>query len=204
MSAQKTGTKEASAKKVSAATQVAKTDTPSKQGPQRPTRAVLKNFPVSARKMRRLVDMVRGMRASQALASLKFAQSPHSVALEKLLLSSIANWQSKHEDTSIEENKLYLKTATVDSAHMLKRFRPAPQGRAHRIRKRYSHICFVMDAMPENENPSAPKKKRDPRKDTGKDAKKATMQAQEQAKVSSSGKDKGAVEEESKKKSEKK
>ena len=105
----------------------------------------LKNVPTSPRKMRLVADMIRGERANIALNILKFDSHQASLTLEKLLLTAIADWQMQNEDVSIEDADLYVKEIYVDSARMLKRLRPAPQGRAHRIRKRSNHVTIVID-----------------------------------------------------------
>jgi len=106
--------------------------------------AKLKGCPTSPRKMRLVADLIRGLEVEKALNILKFNSKEASINLEKLLLSAIDNWQSKNEDASIEDAGLYIKTITVDSAGMLKRLRPAPQGRAHRIRKRSNHVTLEL------------------------------------------------------------
>ncbi len=108
--------------------------------------AKLNNCPTSPRKMRLVADLVRGEKVENALNILKFNQKEASGRLEKLLLSAIANWQSKNEDANIEEAELFVKEIKVDSGSMLKRLRPAPQGRAHRIRKRSNHVTLVVGA----------------------------------------------------------
>ncbi|QRM88027.1 50S ribosomal protein L22 [Lacinutrix sp. WUR7] len=108
--------------------------------------AKLNNCPTSPRKMRLVADLVRGERVEKALNILKFSQKEASNRLEKLLLSAIANWQAKNEDASIEEAELFVKEIRVDGGSMLKRLRPAPQGRAHRIRKRSNHVTIVVGA----------------------------------------------------------
>ena len=105
----------------------------------------LRNIPTSPRKMRLVADMIRGERANIALNILRFDSKHASNTLEKLLLTAIADWQMQNEDISIEEADLYVKEIYVDSARMLKRLRPAPQGRAHRIRKRSNHVTIVVD-----------------------------------------------------------
>jgi large subunit ribosomal protein L22 len=107
--------------------------------------AKLQNDPTSPRKMRLVADLVRGENVNAALNILKFTQKSGAEKLEKLLLSAIANWQSKNEDEKLEDADLYVKEIFVDSARMLKRLRPAPQGRAHRIRKRSNHVTLVVD-----------------------------------------------------------
>ena len=106
--------------------------------------AKLNGCPTSPRKMRLVADLVRGLEVEKALNILKFNSKEASINLEKLLLSAIANWQAKNEDASIEDAGLFIKTITVDSAGMLKRLRPAPQGRAHRIRKRSNHVTLEL------------------------------------------------------------
>ncbi|MGV6830891.1 MAG: 50S ribosomal protein L22 [bacterium] len=108
--------------------------------------AKLNNCPTSPRKMRLVADQVRGQKIDRALNILKFSQKEASNRLEKLLLSAIANWQAKNEDASIEDADLFVKEIRVDGGTMLKRLRPAPQGRAHRIRKRSNHVTLVLGA----------------------------------------------------------
>ena len=102
--------------------------------------ACLHEVPTSPRKMRLVTDMVRGMAVNRALDVLKFSSKEASRRVEKLLLSAIANWQAKNEGVRLEESNLYVQEVFVDSARMLKRLRPAPQGRGHRIRKRSNHV----------------------------------------------------------------
>ncbi len=106
--------------------------------------AKLTNCPTSPRKMRLVADLVRGVQVEKALQILRFCPKEASINLEKLLLSAIANWQAKNEDANIEDAELFVKTIYVDSAGMLKRLRPAPQGRAHRIRKRSNHVTLEL------------------------------------------------------------
>ena len=108
--------------------------------------AKLNNCPTSPRKMRIVADLVRGEKVEKALQILKFNSKDASKSLEKLLLSAIANWQTKNEDASIEDAELFVKEIRVDGGSMLKRLRPAPQGRAHRIRKRSNHVTLVLGA----------------------------------------------------------
>jgi large subunit ribosomal protein L22 len=108
--------------------------------------AKLNNCPTSPRKMRLVADLVRGVQVEKALAILKFNSKEASRKLEKLLLSAIANWQAKNEEASIEDADLFIKEIRVDGGAMLKRLRPAPQGRAHRIRKRSNHVTLVLDS----------------------------------------------------------
>jgi len=107
--------------------------------------AKLKNLPISPRKVRLLADLIRGVSATQALAILRHTPKKCAVHLEKLLLSAVSNWEHKNEGVALETVGLSIKSVWVDSAGMLKRLRPAPQGRAHRIRKRASHITLVVD-----------------------------------------------------------
>ena len=109
--------------------------------------ASLKNVPTSPRKMRLVADMIRGERVNKALSILKFEPKVGAEKIEKLLLSAISNCQLQNEDAKIEEADLYIKTISVDGGRMLKRLRPAPQGRAHRIRKRSNHVTIVIDSM---------------------------------------------------------
>ena len=95
--------------------------------------------------MRLIADLVRGMEVNKALDVLKFSSKEASNRVEKLLLSAVANWQAKNEGVRLEENELYVKTIMVDSGRILKRLRPAPQGRAHRIRKRSNHVTIYVD-----------------------------------------------------------
>lgn len=108
--------------------------------------ARLRNYPTSPRKMRLLADLVRGMDVENALNTLKFSTKHPSVAMEKLLLSAIANWRVKNEGVDVASANLYVKTIMVDGGRMLKRMRPAPQGRAYRVRKRSNHVTIVVDS----------------------------------------------------------
>jgi large subunit ribosomal protein L22 len=106
--------------------------------------AKLNNCPTSPRKMRLVADIIRGVDVEKALNILKFNSKEASGRLEKLLLSAIANWEAKNEGAKIEDSNLFVKEITVDSGRMLKRVQPAPQGRAHRIRKRSNHVTIVL------------------------------------------------------------
>ncbi len=108
--------------------------------------AILRNCPSSPRKMRLVADMVRGMEVNRALDVLKFSTKEASKKVEKLLLSAVANWQAKNVDERIEDSKLYVSKIFVDSGRQLKRIQPAPQGRAHRIRKRSNHVTIYLDS----------------------------------------------------------
>ena len=112
--------------------------------------AKLNNCPTSPRKMRLVADLVRGQKVENALNILKFSQKEAAGKLEKLLLSAIANWQAKNADASLEDAGLFIKEIKVDGGMMLKRLRPAPQGRAHRIRKRSNHVTIVLGAINNN------------------------------------------------------
>ena len=105
--------------------------------------AKLVGEPSSPRKMRYVVDMIRGMEVNRALGTLKFSKKAASVAVEKLLRSAIANWEQKN-DRKAEEGELYVTTVFVDGGATLKRMRPAPQGRGYRIRKRPNHVTFFV------------------------------------------------------------
>jgi large subunit ribosomal protein L22 len=109
--------------------------------------AKLKNCPTSPRKMRLLADLVRGQKVERALNILRFSAKEASRKLEKLLLSAINNWEQKNENGSIEEAGLFVQEIRVDGGSMLKRLRPAPQGRAHRIRKRSNHVTIVLGSI---------------------------------------------------------
>ena len=109
--------------------------------------ARLNNVPTSTRKMRLVADLVRGKRVGHALSILKFTPNHGAIRLEKLLLSAVANWQAKNPDAKLEDADLYVKTIMVDEGRSLKRLRPAPQGRGHRIRKRSNHVTLVIDAF---------------------------------------------------------
>jgi len=106
--------------------------------------ARLRNVPTSPRKMRLVADLVRGMDAEKALHVLEHLQKESAGHVYKLLRSAIANWEVKNEGARIEDNQLYIKQIMVDGGRMLKRIQPAPQGRAHRIRKRSNHITLVL------------------------------------------------------------
>ena len=108
--------------------------------------AKLNNCPTSPRKMRLIADLIRGMDAEKALAELKLNPKEASVRMEKLLLSALANWENKNEGKRMDDSNLYISEVKVDSGRMLKRIQPAPQGRAHRIRKRSNHVTLVIDS----------------------------------------------------------
>jgi large subunit ribosomal protein L22 len=116
-----------------------------KQGP---ATTYLKNVPSSPRKMRLVADLIRGERVNKALNILKYEAQHAAAKLEKLLLSAISSWESKNSDVKLEEADLFVKEVFVDGGRQLKRLRPAPQGRAHRIRKRSNHVTLTVDRMP--------------------------------------------------------
>ena len=109
--------------------------------------AKLNNVPTSPRKMRLVADLIRGEKVDFALNTLKFDSKVGSKRLEKLLLSAISNWQEKNKDDKIEDANLFIKEIYVNGGKMIKRMRPAPQGRSHRIRKRSNHITIVLDSL---------------------------------------------------------
>ncbi len=108
--------------------------------------AKLNNCPTSPRKTRLIADMIRGKKVELALHQLKNSSAQASEKLRKLLLSAIANWQAKNEGVRIEDSDLFVKEIHVDGGRMLKRIRTAPQGRAHRIRKRSNHVTLIIDS----------------------------------------------------------
>ena len=112
--------------------------------------AKLNNCPTSPRKMRLVADQLRGKKIDKALSILKFSQKQTSTRLEKLLLSAIKNWQQKNPNADLENQDLFIKEIKVDGAGMLKRLRPAPQGRAHRIRKRSNHVTMILGNLNQN------------------------------------------------------
>ena len=113
--------------------------------------ASLKDCPTSPRKMRLVIDLIRGMEVNHALDVLKFSTKDASNPVEKLLKSAIANWQAKNEGVRIEDVRLVVSQAFVDQGKTLKRLRPAPQGRAHRIRKRSNHVTIFVDTVKKQE-----------------------------------------------------
>lgn len=114
--------------------------------------AILRNCPTSPRKMRLVVDMVRGKQVDTALNILRFTPKEAAIKVEKLLKSAVSNWQAKNEGVRIEEANLFVKEIFVDQGRMLKRIRTAPQGRAHRIRKHSNHVTVVVDSAVSNES----------------------------------------------------
>jgi large subunit ribosomal protein L22 len=108
--------------------------------------AVLNNCPTSPRKMRLVVELIRGVEVNRALDILRFSTKEPSKRVEKLLLSAIANWQKKNEQVRIEKSNLFVKEVFVNGGRQLKRLRPAPQGRGYRIRKRSNHVTILLDS----------------------------------------------------------
>jgi large subunit ribosomal protein L22 len=120
--------------------------------------ARLNNVPTSPRKMRLVAGLIRGKSVSKALGLLKFEPNSGAERIEKLLLSALSNWQLKNEDVRIEEANLFIKEIFVNEGKMLKRLRPAPQGRGYRIRKRSNHVTVVIDSMTEEQMEQQSKK----------------------------------------------
>lgn len=112
--------------------------------------AKLNNCPTSPRKMRLVADMIRGERVEKALFMLQFSSKDAAVRMEKLLKSAINNWEQKNERTFSQEDGLFVDQVFVDSARMLKRIQPAPQGRAHRVRKRSNHVTIILGTKTED------------------------------------------------------
>jgi large subunit ribosomal protein L22 len=116
--------------------------------------AKLRKSPIAPRKMRLVADLIRGVKADKAFAILRNEPKKCAIHLEKLLLAAVASWQHKNQDVQLEDAELYIKAIHVDSAGMLKRLQPAPQGRAHRIRKRFNHVTLVIDNVVAYEMPT--------------------------------------------------
>ncbi|MBS1529553.1 MAG: 50S ribosomal protein L22 [Bacteroidetes bacterium] len=112
--------------------------------------ASLQNCPTSPRKMRLVVDLIRGENVEKALYILKYTNKEAAGRVEKLLLSAIKNWESKNEGKRVEDSGLYVKEIQVGGGRQLKRLRPAPQGRGYRIRKRSNHVTLIVDSKNEN------------------------------------------------------
>lgn len=111
--------------------------------------AKLQNCPTSPRKMRLVVDLIRGESVEKALYILKFTNKEAAIRVEKLLLSAIKNWEAKNEDKRVEDSSLFVKEVSVGGGRQLKRLRPAPQGRGYRIRKRSNHVTLIVDSKTE-------------------------------------------------------
>jgi len=112
--------------------------------------AKLQNCPTSPRKMRLVVDLIRGVNVEKALYILKFTNKEAAIRVEKLLLSAIKNWEAKNEGKRVEDSGLIVKEVSVGGGRMAKRLRPAPQGRGYRIRKRSNHVTLIVDSKNEN------------------------------------------------------
>ncbi len=140
---------EASEKKVKGSVQKREKNKAEKEAARTgPAVAYLNDVPTSPRKMRLVVDLIRGQRVAKALTLLKYEAKHPAARVEKLLMSAIANWETKNKGVKLEEADLFVKDVFVDGGRMLKRLRPAPQGRAHRVRKRSNHVTLVVDRMP--------------------------------------------------------
>ena len=114
--------------------------------------AKLNNYPTSPRKMRLLADLIRGMEVEKALGILQFNPKHPAVPMYKLLKSAINNWEQKNTEEKVEDAGLVVKTIMVDCGRVIKRMRPAPQGRGYRVRKRSNHVTIIVDS---NHNGSA-------------------------------------------------
>ncbi|MFI3318077.1 MAG: 50S ribosomal protein L22 [Rikenellaceae bacterium] len=114
--------------------------------------AILRDCPTSPRKMRLVADIIRGVEINKALGILRYSKKEASIRMEKLLRSAITNWETKNPSESLEETALCVSEIFVDGGRMLKRIQPAPQGRAHRIRKRSNHVTIVVDKKVTVEN----------------------------------------------------
>jgi large subunit ribosomal protein L22 len=120
--------------------------------------AKLNNYPTSPRKMRLLADLIRGMEVEKALGILQFNPKHPAVPMYKLLKSAINNWEQKNADEKVEDAGLIVKTIMVDGGRVIKRMRPAPQGRGYRVRKRSNHVTIVVDSIHANGNGATKKK----------------------------------------------
>jgi large subunit ribosomal protein L22 len=112
--------------------------------------AKLQDCPTSPRKMRLVVDLIRGEKVEKALYILKFTNKEAAIRVEKLLLSAIKNWEAKNEGKRVEDSGLFVKEVSVGGGRQLKRLRPAPQGRGYRIRKRSNHVTIIVDSKNDN------------------------------------------------------
>lgn len=117
--------------------------------------AILRDYPTSPRKMRLVADTIRGVEVNKALGLLRYSKKQASIPMEKLLKSAITNWEAKNEGQRLEDTPLFVKEIYVDGGRMLKRIQPAPQGRAHRIRKRSNHVTIVVDKIVNEEKQKA-------------------------------------------------
>ena len=114
--------------------------------------AIMRDCPTSPRKMCLVADIIRGVEINKALGILRYSKKEASIRMEKLLKSAIANWEAKNENERLEDVTLCVKEVMVDGGRMLKRIQAAPQGRAHRIRKRSNHVTIVVDKLVTEEN----------------------------------------------------
>ena len=114
--------------------------------------AIMRSCPTSPRKMRLVADIIRGVEINKALGILRYSKKEASIRMEKLLKSAITNWETKNPEERLEDSTLCVKEIFVDGGRLLKRIQPAPQGRAHRIRKRSNHVTIVVDKMVTVEN----------------------------------------------------
>lgn len=117
--------------------------------------AILRDYPTSPRKMRLVADNIRGVEVNKALGILRYSKTHASIPMEKLLKSAITNWETKNEGQRLEDTPLCVKEIYVDGGRMLKRIQPAPQGRAHRIRKRSNHVTIIVDKIVNEEKKKA-------------------------------------------------
>lgn len=111
----------------------------------------LRNYRSSARKMRMVIDQIRGMEVFDAINTLKLTSRAAAPAVLRLLKSAVASYEEKFEGDRIDVGTHFVAEASVDAARMLKRLQPAPQGRAHLIRKRFCHVTLVIDEIPDEE-----------------------------------------------------
>lgn len=119
--------------------------------------AKLNNYPTSPRKMRLLADLIRGLEVEKALGILQFNPKHPAVPMYKLLKSAINNWEQKNSDEKVEDAGLIVKTIMVDGGRVIKRMRPAPQGRGYRVRKRSNHVTIIVDSKNHQGAPSVKK-----------------------------------------------
>lgn len=112
--------------------------------------AKLQNCPTSPRKMRLVVDLIRGVNVEKALYILKYTNKEAAIRVEKLLLSAIKNWEAKNDGKRVEDSGLFVKEVSVGGGRQAKRLRPAPQGRGYRIRKRSNHVTLIVDSKNDN------------------------------------------------------
>ncbi len=119
--------------------------------------AKLNNYPTSPRKMRLLADLIRGLEVEKALGILQFNPKHPAVPMYKLLKSAINNWEQKNSDEKVEDAGLVVKTIMVDCGRVIKRMRPAPQGRGYRVRKRSNHVTIIVDSNNARSIPSVKK-----------------------------------------------